>query len=102
MNLKTILQLLGTLFVLVGSVWGATAYFAKADDLKLVAMRLEQKIQGDSANRLQQNIWAFDDRYGVGCARCSVYQKKQYRRWKKELRELEEILREYRKKQVGG
>ena len=48
--------------VLVGAIVGATDYFAKQDDLALVAQRLEQKIQSDQLQQTQERLWRLEDR----------------------------------------
>ena len=70
--------------------------------MRLIAMRLDQKIVRDDARELQKRIWDYDDRYGVGCATCTPEQKALYREWVRQLKALEDQLKEYRKKQIGG
>ena len=48
---------------LVGTVVGVSEYFAKADDLKMVELRLDQKIRQDRCDSIQQRIWQLEDRY---------------------------------------
>lgn len=48
---------------LVGVSFGAVNYFATAQDLKLVEMRLDQKIVSDRIQQLQERIWMLQDRY---------------------------------------
>jgi hypothetical protein len=50
---------------LIGMVFGFNEYFAKAEDLKQVAMRLDQKIRQDRCDWMQQRIWQLEDRYQV-------------------------------------
>lgn len=51
------------IFALFGLLWKANEYVAHADDLRLVAMRLEQKIDGDRAKILQQQNWELRKEY---------------------------------------
>lgn len=101
-KLKNILYIIGALIAIAGSVYGATEFFAKKTELKLVASRLDQKIANDDAKSLQNRIWQYDDRFGEGCSRCNPEQKARYRQWLKDLEKLEEYLKELRKQQMGG
>lgn len=51
------------LSTMTGSVVAVNDYFAKAAELELVAMRLDQKIQQDRCDRLQERVWKLQDRY---------------------------------------
>jgi len=51
------------LTTLVAAVGGGVTYFAKDSDLKLVDMRLEQKIKADERYQTQQRLWQLQDRY---------------------------------------
>ena len=57
-HLKTII----TFAAVVSIVIGFCAYFAKASELELVAMRLEQKIVGDKVFDLKKRTWQLEDR----------------------------------------
>jgi hypothetical protein len=65
-RLSLILGVLIGLGTLTGSVLAVNDYFAKAADLELVALRLEQKIQQDRCDYMQRRIWRLEDRYS-GC-----------------------------------
>jgi hypothetical protein len=64
MNKKDIAQLVVAVIVILGAALGAIEYFAKADELELVDMRLEQKIVGDSISNLTRQMWQLEDKYG--------------------------------------
>jgi len=47
---------------------GGLAYFAKAEDLRLVQLRLDQKIVSDQLYTTQQQVWELEERnrdYGI-------------------------------------
>lgn len=50
------------LATLISMSIGAVNYFAKAGDLRLVEMRLEQKIIKDDLRATEQRIWQLEDR----------------------------------------
>ena len=62
-NIKRGLEILVALFLILGGVWGATEFFAKADDLRLVEFRLDKKIQSDRAADIQKRIWMLEEHY---------------------------------------
>ncbi len=64
--LNKLLPVIGSLIVLIGTVFGIYFYFearyALAEELKKTQQRLEQKIVGDRANQIQDRIWKLQDR----------------------------------------
>ncbi len=72
------------IIALIGVSLGAVEYFAKASELQLVSLRLDQKINQDRCDWVQQRIWALDDRYDKRVMPTTV--KEEYRRLKAELR----------------
>ena len=72
------------IIALIGVSLGAVEYFAKASELQLVSLRLDQKISQDRCDWVQQRIWALDDRYDKRVMPTTV--KEEYRRLKAELR----------------
>ena len=40
------------------------AQFAQEEDVRLIGMRLDEKISGDRAKSYQQEMWRLEDRYG--------------------------------------
>ena len=62
-TLKDNLQLILAIGAVIGMVLGGITYFAKASDLKQVAMRLEQKITQDKVYYLKRQLWALYDKH---------------------------------------
>lgn len=89
MNRKEILEVIVAAFVLVGMVVGAVNYLAKASDLQLVEMRLDQKIVTDQIYQLQQRIWQLQDRNYGPCANWTNQKDKdEYRKLQEEIETL--------------
>lgn len=91
---KDTIQTFIAICVLFGIVFGAISYFATAEDLEQVAMRLDQKIVNDQIMAIQQRIWQLEDRY-PGQPNCSTWRgptsdrdRQEYRRLKMELEKL--------------
>ena len=57
------------LTVIIGGWVSFDGYVAKADDLRLVELRLDKKILRDDRTRTQQQLWSLEDRYGPRCAK---------------------------------
>jgi hypothetical protein len=78
-----------TLFALIGGVATGVEYFAKDADLKLVEYRLEQKISGDRAYELQQQIWQLEDRHhGADLSIWPQADRDRYRKLQLQLQKL--------------
>ena len=97
---KDILQTIISVCVLFGIVFGAISYFAKAEDLDQLAMRLEQKIVNDQIMAIQQRIWQLEDRY-PGQPNCSTWRGPTADRDRQEYRRLKMQLEQLKKAQVG-
>jgi len=94
MSLKDWLQTSIAVCVLAGFAWGAVTYFAKAADLEMVELRLDQKLVFDSIMNYQQRMWQLEDRNGnKPCHEWSSPQDKE------EYRRLQVQLEEQKKKQ---
>ena len=52
-----------TVLALFTVLWKADKYVAHAEEMRLVEMRLDQKIDGDRANILQQQNWELKKEY---------------------------------------
>ena len=63
--MKAFIPLIALLVTVIAGTVGAVNYFAKVEDLKLVELRLEQKIQQDQIYFIQQRLWQLYDRYGT-------------------------------------
>jgi len=44
-------------------VMGGLSYFAKAEDLRLVQLRLDQKIVSDQLHDVRKQMWTLEDRH---------------------------------------
>lgn len=50
--------------ITIGSAYFAIdAHYAKAEEVKKIELRLEQKIIADRSDKLQERIWKYEDRY---------------------------------------
>ena len=86
MKRKEIIEMVIAVFVIVGMVVGALNYLAKASDLQLVEMRLDQKIMSDQIMQLQQRIWQLQDRnYGSCTSWTNQEDKDEYRKIQEEI-----------------
>lgn len=92
MSMKQISLSIGILVAIVGSVIGINEYFAKADDLRLVEYRLEQKILNDRYEAIQQRIWQLEDRYGENCNNQPQEIRNEIRKLEQELKRIEREL----------
>jgi hypothetical protein len=62
MSKKDLIQTAATLIVLIGAAIGVNSHFAKAADVELIAMRLEQKIVSDATMQTETRRWQILDR----------------------------------------
>lgn len=86
---KDLLQTALSLIALVSLILGGMAYFAKADDLKLVELRLDQKITNDQIMQLQNRLWQLEDRHdGKRCDEWPQSVKEEHRKLKAEIDDL--------------
>lgn len=96
MNLKKISVTLGliiSLTVIVGAGAKLDRRWAKADQLVMVAQRLDQKIIQDRINAIQERLWRLEDKYGSIIANLPEIIRDQYRRLLKEIEDLEKQLK---------
>ena len=77
---------------LIGIVLATDKYVAKAKDLAITNLRLEQKITQDYNRDLQERIWKIEDRYGTDCAKMPESVRKIYRDMKEEQKLQDKIL----------
>ena len=63
-NIKTLLEIFITFGLVIGMLFGAMNYFAKAEDLKLTQLRLDQKILEDRTFTIQAQMWELERRNG--------------------------------------
>lgn len=98
--MKDILQIIIAFGVICGIVVGGLAFFAKADDLKMVEMRLDQKIVSDQIQQIQTRIWTLEDRnQGKPCSDWKNQDEKtEYRKLSDQLKQLDEKQKNLMKK----
>jgi len=58
---------LGSVIALLGGMAGVEDRYAKARELKLVSVRLDQKILSDRISQLQIRLWQLESKYGPRC-----------------------------------
>lgn len=94
---KDYLGVIIALAAVVGTVSGGLSYFARASDLQLVQLRLDQKIVADQLWTVQQQIWAIEDRnrqHGADCNRWPDERDiRQYRELKIQMDQLQQKQR---------
>lgn len=74
------------IIAILSIIFGTMNYFAKAEDLKLVELRLEQKIISDQLYQTQQRVWQLEDRnQGIDCSRWRQSEKEEYRILKEQI-----------------
>jgi hypothetical protein len=91
--MKQVVAIVAVLVTLGGAFAGINAYFAKASDVKLVALRLDQKILNDRYNAIQERIWMLEGKYGDLCRNAPQEVKIEYRKLQLELKKLERELK---------
>jgi membrane peptidoglycan carboxypeptidase len=78
--------------MVIGIVAGGLAYFAKAADLELVQLRLDQKIVSDQMYDTDKQIWILEER-NRAYADCRQWpderDREQYRKLKAQQEELQ-------------
>lgn len=90
MEKKECLQIAVALIVITGAIVGFNAYYAKASDVELLSMRLEQKIVSDASMQTEARIWKLLDRNDEAKDCASIKNEKD----REECRSLEQKLRE--------
>ncbi len=92
-KLKEYLGVVVILLAIAASISGGLAYFAKAADLQLVQVRLDQKIVGDQLYETQKAIWALEERNVKHTSDCSQWpdsrDREQYKKLKAQQEELQ-------------
>ena len=93
MEVKNLIQIGGFLITFIVAIIGINTYFAKAADLKLVDMRLEQKIVSDASIQTEARKWQLLDRNNVrDCPEIKNEKDKE------ECRNLEQKIKEFDKR----
>jgi hypothetical protein len=98
---KGTIETIISICVLIGIVFGAITYFATAEDVELIAMRLDQKITNDQIIAIQQRMWQIEDRY-PGQPDCTTWRGPGAERDRQEYRNLKMQLDKVRKSQKKG
>lgn len=98
--MKDVLQIIIAFGIICGIVVGGLTFFAKADDLKLVEMRLDQKIVSDQIQQTQSRVWQLEDRnQGKPCSEWkNPDEKNEYRKLNEQLKHLDEKQKALMKK----
>ena len=98
-NRRTALEVLAVLLLIAGVMWGSVQYFASAEELTLVDMRLEGKIVGDSIYNLYNQKSQLEVKWGNDV--CSSWvgngahvDRERYLRIQTQLKQLE-LKQEY-------
>lgn len=91
-KLKDSLGVIIALAAVISICLGSMNYFAKASELQMVQMRLDQKIVSDQAHDVQRQLWALEERnreHGSDCAKWpDERDRQQYREGRRQLEEL--------------
>lgn len=82
------------ILVIAGFIWGGLNYFAKAEDLRLVEVRLEQKIMSDQIFDVKRQMWQLEER-NKGCKGINEWEERD----RKQYKELDLNLQMLMKKQ---
>jgi len=87
--MKEKLQFVILVIALAGSIVGAINYFAKAEEVKHIEMRLDMKILSDSIAQVYQRMWQLEDRNGDrDCSKwLNLDDKEEYRKLEVQLEE---------------
>lgn len=91
-KLSTVIVIIIGLCTLAGIGYKYDQRLAKADDVKKLDIRLEQKIQSDRVANLQERIWSYEDRYGTDCLIMPTNVRAEYRNLLKDKGDAQDIL----------
>ena len=91
-RVSTIIAVIIGLCTLVGIGYKYDQRLAKAEDVRQLSTRLEQKIQSDRLSNLQERIWSYEDRYGTNCIIMPTSVRTEYRNLLKDKKEAQDIL----------
>lgn len=94
--LKDRLEMLITIGAAIAIISGGIAYFATAKDLKLVDLRLDQKIVNDAVYDLQRQLTQLERQYGS--QDCAIWQGKDANRDAQDYQRMKEQLKGMRKR----
>lgn len=91
-KISTVIVIIIGLCTLVGMGYKYDQRLAKAEDVRQLSTRLEQKIQSDRLSNLQERIWSYEDRYGTNCAIMPTNARTEYRNLLQDKKEAQDIL----------
>ena len=98
MDTKKLVGLIISLFVLIGMTFSIYFFFesryALANDLKLVELRLDSKVEGDKYFKLQERLWQLQDRQEV---KPSTDNAREIRELKDQLEMQSEVIKQIQK-----
>jgi len=97
-NLHKALLIILAIGSLLGSAFAVERYFAKSNDLKLVEMRLDHKIESDRLSEMYDNLIQLRKLCKVGGCVEEDFQK--IEKLERDIKEKEAIIDELRKRQL--
>ena len=87
-----------SVFILISMLFGTWFFienrFALANDLKLVELRLDSKVEGDKYFKLQERLWQLEDRQEV---KPSTDNAREIRELKDQLEMQSEVIKQIQK-----
>jgi hypothetical protein len=88
---------IGFVITIGGAYVAVDSRYAKAEDVKQIDIRLEQKILADKSDILQERLWKMEDRYGYidvskGTSNVPPEINDQYRRIRAEKQAVDQKL----------
>lgn len=98
---SSIIGIIVSLIVIFGAGFGAVSYFAKATELKSLALKVDYGFLETRASDLQKRMWAIEEQYGIDMTKWPVHVIKEYNKYKEEreviLRKLDIIFAQQKK-----
>lgn len=91
-NWKIIAIAVTSLTTIVGASIGLDNRWAKAEEVKHLELRLDQKIIMDKIGNMQERIWKFDDRF-LSIDKMPPSVKEEYRQLQKDIVDLKDQLK---------
>lgn len=94
-NLSNNLALILTIISLIAAYAAVEARYAKAAQVQMVELRLDQKILLDRQDNIQSRMWKYEDRYPqIAQGTAPDHSKEEYRNLQKDYKEIERNLNE--------
>lgn len=98
--MNNIYKAIGSLILLIGIAFTVNNHFAKADEVKVVELRLDYKIESDVFNSMRERLWKLEEQCSYGT--CSTDEKKEVQQLKEDIDIQKEKLREIQKQMYKG